>query len=391
MSRRSSSTSNHSLCSQGPVVINPLGGEGSQQSKPHKQAAHWTDEETLALLDFLTGQPQGDGGNYKKMTWVVAESHMDTKFKTVKGGAKSTETCERWYQLMRNSYFAVVALKNASGFTYSDKDGAGITLVQNDVWSRYIKSHKFAKPFKTKGFIHFDAVECLMPDASQGKYICRGPQATNHGPATNINDSTPLNLHQLSTVADEISMANSQFPAASQMPPPPSSIPGDPNLVPPSAPSSFVSISAMSSTSSLLTSVSRPKRKLDSISAVESETSSHKQSRPLSVTALAQQASGAAIADMAATMKDISKSITTHANDLEMAMEILNEHDELTTIQKLDISDYLVDPNHLNHAVVFHKLRVSERKYWLACRLAELGHQPVTMSDQVGEMEVGNN
>ncbi|KAG8212843.1 hypothetical protein J3R82DRAFT_11147 [Butyriboletus roseoflavus] len=97
---------------------------------------------------------------------------MDTKFKTVKGGAKSTEICERRYQLMRNSYFAVVALKNAFGFIYSDKDGAGITLVQNNIWSRYIKSHKFAKPFRTKGFIHFDAVECLMSDASQGKYIC---------------------------------------------------------------------------------------------------------------------------------------------------------------------------------------------------------------------------
>ncbi|KAG8221768.1 hypothetical protein J3R82DRAFT_2075 [Butyriboletus roseoflavus] len=93
---------------------------------------------------------------------------------------------------------------------------------------------------------------------------------------------------------------------------------------------------------------------------------------------------------MAATIKDISKSITTHANDLEMAMEILNKHDELTIIQRLDISDYLADPNHLNHAIVFCKLHVSERKYWLVCRLAELGHQPVTVSDQVGEMEVGN-
>ncbi|KAG8221766.1 hypothetical protein J3R82DRAFT_2073 [Butyriboletus roseoflavus] len=101
MSRRLSSTSNHSLCSQGPVIINPLGGEGSQQSKPCKQAAHWTDEETLVLLNFLTGQSQGDGDNYKKTTWMAAESHMDIKFKTVKGGAKNTETCERQYQLVR--------------------------------------------------------------------------------------------------------------------------------------------------------------------------------------------------------------------------------------------------------------------------------------------------
>jgi hypothetical protein len=40
---------------------------------------------------------------------------------------------------MKKQFEAVVALKNASGFTYSDKDGAGITLAQADVWNRYVK------------------------------------------------------------------------------------------------------------------------------------------------------------------------------------------------------------------------------------------------------------
>ena len=40
---------------------------------------------------------------------------------------------------MQNQYFTVVGLKNASGFTYSEKDGAGITLLQADIWNRYVK------------------------------------------------------------------------------------------------------------------------------------------------------------------------------------------------------------------------------------------------------------
>jgi len=40
---------------------------------------------------------------------------------------------------LKKHYEAVVDLKNASGFTYSDKDGARITLVQTNVWKRYIK------------------------------------------------------------------------------------------------------------------------------------------------------------------------------------------------------------------------------------------------------------
>lgn len=40
---------------------------------------------------------------------------------------------------MKKQYDGVVALKNASGFTYSDKDGAGIKPEQKDIWKRYVK------------------------------------------------------------------------------------------------------------------------------------------------------------------------------------------------------------------------------------------------------------
>ncbi|KIK73895.1 hypothetical protein PAXRUDRAFT_109524, partial [Paxillus rubicundulus Ve08.2h10] len=73
---------------------------------------------------------------------------------------------------MKKQFEAVVALKNASGFTYSDDDGAGITLAQADVWNRYvkvwIKSHGHAKPPKNKGFIHFQLLEMLTPTRAKG-------------------------------------------------------------------------------------------------------------------------------------------------------------------------------------------------------------------------------
>ncbi|KAI9573301.1 hypothetical protein HD554DRAFT_2035680 [Boletus coccyginus] len=246
---------------------------------------------------------------------------MAAKFTTIKGGIKSTDACER--------------------FTYSEKDGAGITLSENDVWSRYVKSHKHAKLFKTNGFLHFDTIEHLMPDASPGKYICWGPQATDPP----IDNSTALG-HQLS--ADNGQMC------------PPSSIPIDSNLVPSSAPSSFLSSFADFPTLSQFTSISHSKRKSDAMSAVASETSSHKWSCPMSTTALTQQASGVAMVDMVATMKDISRSFKAYSNDLEVAMDILNEHTELTTMQRLNISDYLADPKNLNHAVIFCKLHQEE-------------------------------
>jgi len=40
---------------------------------------------------------------------------------------------------MKKQYYAVLDLKDASGFTYSNKDGAGIMLPQEDVWTKYLK------------------------------------------------------------------------------------------------------------------------------------------------------------------------------------------------------------------------------------------------------------
>ena len=40
---------------------------------------------------------------------------------------------------MKRQYEAVIELKNASGFMWSNKDGVNISLKQKDVWNRYAK------------------------------------------------------------------------------------------------------------------------------------------------------------------------------------------------------------------------------------------------------------
>ncbi|KAG9311319.1 hypothetical protein JVU11DRAFT_8414 [Chiua virens] len=84
------------------------------------------------LLDFLARElpKAGNGSNFKKSTWNAAASMMAKEYLVIKGGVKNADT----YQ-MKKQHAAIVALKKASGFTYSDKDGAAIVLEQKDVWS----------------------------------------------------------------------------------------------------------------------------------------------------------------------------------------------------------------------------------------------------------------
>lgn len=40
---------------------------------------------------------------------------------------------------LKATYKAIVELKNASGFTYSDQDGAGIIAVTEESWKQFVK------------------------------------------------------------------------------------------------------------------------------------------------------------------------------------------------------------------------------------------------------------
>ena len=40
---------------------------------------------------------------------------------------------------LKKQYEVVLDLKDTSGFTYSDKDGAGVTLARADTWTKFVK------------------------------------------------------------------------------------------------------------------------------------------------------------------------------------------------------------------------------------------------------------
>ncbi|KIK74378.1 hypothetical protein PAXRUDRAFT_74031, partial [Paxillus rubicundulus Ve08.2h10] len=67
--------------------------------------------------------------------------------------------------------YAVVDLKNVSGLTYTDQEGATVTLQDKDILDRYVKVNKHAAPFRNKGFVHFDKVRPLLPSHSKGEHI----------------------------------------------------------------------------------------------------------------------------------------------------------------------------------------------------------------------------
>ncbi|KAF9243584.1 hypothetical protein BU15DRAFT_72247 [Melanogaster broomeanus] len=128
-----SQSSARSLCSQG--IVNPAQVQAPARS--HKQPAIWTEDQEAALLIVLLDNisAAGDGG-FKLVTFNTAVSHLNTKFPGQTGGLK-----------LKKLYKIVVDLKSASGFTWSEQGGAGITLESNSNWASYCKSHPGAKSY----------------------------------------------------------------------------------------------------------------------------------------------------------------------------------------------------------------------------------------------------
>ncbi|KAI6102202.1 hypothetical protein F5141DRAFT_1217780 [Pisolithus sp. B1] len=99
-------------------------------------------EEEAALLGFLYSHlGQVADGNLKKVMWNATTVHMARNFSPSKNaGNKTAEACEQKFKMLKKYYYAVTDLKCvASGFAYSDKSGAMITLENVDLWDHYVK------------------------------------------------------------------------------------------------------------------------------------------------------------------------------------------------------------------------------------------------------------
>ncbi|KIK80394.1 hypothetical protein PAXRUDRAFT_72139, partial [Paxillus rubicundulus Ve08.2h10] len=135
----------------------------------------WTEEEETFFINFLISEfaSSGDGG-FKRTTFQEAAKRLEVKFTEQAGGEKTFASCQSKFQALKKSYNAVIDIKNTSGFTWSDKNGAGIALKNDDIWDKYARVHRSTtswhgiRPFKNKGFVHFHAMEQLMPATGKG-------------------------------------------------------------------------------------------------------------------------------------------------------------------------------------------------------------------------------
>jgi len=87
--------------------------------------------------------------------------------------------------------------------------------------------------------------------------------------------------------------------------------------------------------------------------------------------------------EIAAVVKDFSHSMAP-PDILGTAIDLLQQHRELTPIQRLDISEYLALEKNKNQATLFNKFGEEERKEWLSRRLSEI----VAAADRMENLEL---
>ncbi|KAG1835121.1 hypothetical protein EV424DRAFT_1340879 [Suillus variegatus] len=326
-----------------------------------------------------------------------AQTSKNQSFRALLRGEKLWSTCQTKWANLKTLYYVVLEIKNTSGFSWSDMDGAGITLEYESTWGSFVQSHKAAKLFKNKGFPHFKIIHQMMPRKSRGNWVHRNrppntssedsesislpPVMSHSAPPTTIAASsidlppaqslTALNLSQLTVAANEIIPSNTGSRCYSFQP----------GIVPPSpaAPSTYLASdmdAGSAAVSSVLTSVSRQdKRKISALGSDISVTSSSKRARPPSVAVKAQQEGNNTITSLADVLKDFGKMLAdttaaTAANDLTHAVSMVSQSTMFSDDDKMDLIDYLG----LNEREVVRYLNMDEklRVVWVQQCLANI-------------------
>jgi hypothetical protein len=102
---------------------------------------------------------------------------------------------------LRKTFRAIQAIEGCSGWTWSDETRASITPEMEDAWANFIKSHKDAKPFKNKGWVHLEKVTSLMPATVKGAHVFRPSQGIS-GMVPFDEDDDDFPPHVLGTQED---------------------------------------------------------------------------------------------------------------------------------------------------------------------------------------------
>jgi hypothetical protein len=149
------------------TTINP------NQAPPSTKKAYWThaDEKDLVgvLLDHKS--ESGNGSNFKATMFRVAIIMLEKT--CTRGGPKDVKSCKnKWQQVCMSPYistnlthqysklcsytdwkvfYMIWEIKSQSGWSWSNKDGAGITLEMKSSWNAYVLKKPLVKPFQNQG------------------------------------------------------------------------------------------------------------------------------------------------------------------------------------------------------------------------------------------------
>ncbi|KAF8799609.1 hypothetical protein BYT27DRAFT_7005294, partial [Phlegmacium glaucopus] len=126
----------------------------------------WDLADEIALIDYIADHKSeaGDGMKFKQAFWNSAAVLM--KVHSATGGPKTAAGCSAKWDRLKKSYNVVAALKRLSGFSWDDENGLNIDIKQIFAWNEC--KNKDAKPFKTKGFPHFNRIQAIMPSTVRG-------------------------------------------------------------------------------------------------------------------------------------------------------------------------------------------------------------------------------
>jgi len=265
--------------------------------------------------------------------------------------------------------------------------------------------HQHAKRFRDKGFLPLEGMEQIMPSQSKGMHIfCPGGTSSTPVPPSTVTPPSPVNQTPMATTSRAVASACAIQPPLNQTPvattsqvvdsthaiqPSTTQAPCDISAAP-STPSSFLAPSDHgSNSSSVLTSVSRGKRKAGTMSGagstVDSAASdtSQKQIRGPSATATVQMEGVEVMKQISQTVEGMSKAfallgITITTNDIfQQAIAVLTTHEgDVSVDNYLDLAEYLTMPANKQQATIFAGLGHVAHKRWLEKCLAEMAKKP---------------
>ncbi|KAJ7574221.1 hypothetical protein C8J56DRAFT_1173005 [Mycena floridula] len=133
--------------------------------------ASWTKEETHRLLALLEGHKAaaGDGGNFKRASYSAVAVEIE-KMRT-SGGPKLWTTCRDKFRSLKTIYYIVLALKENSGWAWSDAKGCNIDATSQACWDAYVKKHKGCLPFRNAGWEFLEGMEKIVTPKPRGKHV----------------------------------------------------------------------------------------------------------------------------------------------------------------------------------------------------------------------------